>query len=202
MFCGIFKLEYENWVWMQKAEKHLPSFKSSGANKTVAGIQLLCCGPISESDSGWFDTTQGAGTRCTRAEEETMMIGEIHSLTSNAIRSPHLPASTEFAVSILRVQAIHLKYSIKSSAPTYTVLLKTFVITVILVKPHQLCPCLPLTAFLCILLLSYHIVTGKKKKAKKGKKALSKTQTPCSECHSAISGNSISSKLLGICLYE
>lgn len=52
-------------------------------------------------------------------------------------------------------------YSIKNCAPTYTVLLKTFVITVILMKPHQLCPCLPLIAFLCTLFLSYHIVTVK-----------------------------------------
>lgn len=41
------------------------------------------------------------------------------------------------------------------------VLLKTFVITVILMKPHQLCPCLPLIAFLCTLFLSYHTVTVK-----------------------------------------
>lgn len=56
---------------------------------------------------------------------------------------------------------MYFKYSIKNCAPTYTVLLKTFVITVILMKPHQLCPCLPLIAFLCTLFLSYHIVTVK-----------------------------------------
>lgn len=31
-----------------------------------------------------------------------MIIREHHSLTSNGVRSPHLPASTEFAVSTLR----------------------------------------------------------------------------------------------------
>lgn len=89
------------------------------------------------------------------------MIEEHHSLTSNGVRSPHLPASAEFAVTFSGVQVIYFKYSIKNCAPTYTVLLKTFVITVILMKPHQPCPCLPLIAFLCILFLSYHIVTVK-----------------------------------------
>lgn len=92
------------------------------------------------------------------------------------------------------VQVIYFKHSIKNCAPTYMVLLKIFVITVILMKPHQFCPCSPLIAFLCILFLSYHIVTLKN--------ALSKTQTPCSKCCSTISRNSISNKLLGICLYE
>lgn len=92
------------------------------------------------------------------------------------------------------VQVMYFRNSIKNCAPTRTVLLKTFVITVILMKPHHLCCCLPLIAFLCILFLAYHIVTVKN--------VLSKTQAPCSECCSAISRNSVSNELLGICLHE
>lgn len=58
-------------------------------------------------------------------------------------------------------QVMYFQVFNKNCAPTYMLLLKTFVITVILMKPHQLCPCLSLIAFLCTLFLSYHIVTVK-----------------------------------------
>lgn len=64
---------------------------------------------------------------------------------------PYLPASAELGVIILGEAGDVFQVFNKNCAPTYTLLLKTFVITVILMKPHQLCPCLPLIAFLCTL---------------------------------------------------